>query len=263
MKTTCSRPATYLGVDLTDAYCKAPRPIDVCGLDARGATLEARFWTWSYVGGTADGDRRLWEVRAASRTALDGPHALARRGQSQRACERLLRAPGKTPAELPAVGRPFAGFVRSSVELFAAFASAGVGPAAADGAPFAGPLIEVYPGGNWSRLVQGLGERLPAKNTPRGQARRRVILEALGVVFEQGAAVGHDRLDACLAAVIAAAASGALADAETLAIGTPLEVDENGTAREGPIFVLSVGAQLRETIASALRGPSDVHERRR
>ncbi len=257
MKTTCSRPATYLGIDLTDAYCKALRPIDVCGLDARASKLEARFWTWSYDGGTADVGPLLGEVRAASRTALDGPHALARPGQSQRACERLLRAPGKTPAEVPPVGRPFAGFIRSSVELFAAFASAGVGPAAYDGAAFAGPLIEVYPGGNWSRLVQGLGERLPAKSTAQGQAKRRVILEALGVVFEPGVLLGHDRLDACLAAVIAAAACGGLADAETLAIGTPLEVDENGTAREGPIFVLSVGARLRETLASALRGPCE------
>lgn len=59
---------------------------------------------------------------------IDGPQALARPGASVREAERLLRAPGRTPDVLPEPGRPFTGFVRGGVLLFAALHARGGHP---------------------------------------------------------------------------------------------------------------------------------------
>jgi hypothetical protein len=145
-----------------------------------------------------------------------------------REAERALAAAGKTPDVPPSRG-PFAGFVRTSVELFAALHRAGV---AVSPSSLWGAVAEHYPGANWRRLVGPL----PAKRTPEGLRARRAVLEALGVVFPDQP-LRDDHLDACLGAVIAAAADGAVPSASVERIGPPLSVDA-GVLREGPVLVL-------------------------
>ncbi len=178
MRTTCAGYARYVGGDLTDAHARTPRVIDLCGLDATGTTLSARFWTWTYEGGIDDVSALLPEIRSARGVVLDGPQALAKAGSSMRECERVLGAAGKTPSAPPTSG-PFSGFVRTSVELFAAFDRAGV---AVSAACLVGAVGEHYPGGNWRRLAGPL----PSKKRPEGMALRETILEALGVRFPTG-----------------------------------------------------------------------------
>src|SRR5450631_4433331 len=60
------------------------------------------------------------EIHLARIAMLDGPQGLARPPARMRACERLTGAPGKTPHLEPGAYVPFAGFIRSSVELFGA-----------------------------------------------------------------------------------------------------------------------------------------------
>ena len=113
-----------------------------------------------------------------------------------RECERALGAAGKTPSTPPTTG-PFSGFVRTSVELFAAFNRAGI---AISPASLVGALGEQYPGGNWWRLAG----RLHSKKRPEGISARRRILETLGVRFPEGLRLTDDHLDAALGAMIAA-----------------------------------------------------------
>ena len=126
MKTPCKEHAKYIGGDLTDGYARSPRAADICGLDPQEGRLVARFWTWTYESGIADVSALVPEVTAARGTVLDGPHALANKGAALRECERLTAAAGKTPGDFPEPTRPFAGFIRTSVELFAALDKAGV-----------------------------------------------------------------------------------------------------------------------------------------
>jgi hypothetical protein len=73
-------PPPYVGVDLTDATCSAPRPTDVCGLRPTARGLEAELWTWTFVAGDAtaiDVRSLLPEIRAARGVVIDGPQALA------------------------------------------------------------------------------------------------------------------------------------------------------------------------------------------
>ena len=252
MKTGGARHATYLGVDLTDAYARRPRPIDVCGLEPAHGRLAARFWTWTYEpGGPHDVAALLPEIRAARGTVIDGPHALASVGASMRECERIVAAAGKTKCVLPAAGSaPFAGFIRSSVELFVALQRAGL-RIGLDGAP-SGALAEQYPGGNWTRLA---GARLPKKTTEAGRQARRLVLETLGVVFPHSVPLADDHLDAALGAVIAAAADGCVAGASVATIGWPLVVDAAGQPREGTILLLELDKRTQLRVRAALGAP--------
>ena len=181
MKTTRGLigPVEYLGVDLSDRYAKNRRPNDVCGLIAIEChKLSAKFWLWEWP----EPERRLdlseiaKEIGAAKSTMIDGPQALASTGKLLRTCERACGAAGKTPDILPPLGKPFAGFVRSSVELFDAFAVAKflVSPS-----EFMGGISEVYPGDIWHRLV---GRTIPKKSTHEGRRARKLILQALGII---------------------------------------------------------------------------------
>jgi hypothetical protein len=141
-----------MGADLTDRYSSTCRGIDVCGLTrGEGSKLTASFWFWHWDAGPRRLDvtglaRELRTVRAAM---LDGPQGLATQGQSLRVCERQSAAVGKTPDSQPALARPFAGFIRSSLDIFAALKLTGI---EISPARFLGGVSEVYPGHIWTIL---------------------------------------------------------------------------------------------------------------
>src|SRR5579883_984121 len=176
MQATLSAAAPdYIGADLTDRYSKHHRDIDVCGLTAAGSSLRATFWHWRWdpPPEPLDVSAIAAELRAARVAMLDGPQALARQGRMLRACERQSAAVGKTPDSRPEGSRPFAGFICSSLELFAALRRAGI-----EISPryFMGGVSEVYPGHIWTLLTGG--RPLPQKSTDAGRLTRRNILEA-------------------------------------------------------------------------------------
>lgn len=255
----------YLGIDLTDGTRSLPRPIEVCGLartETRGPDrFDAVFWHWTYdEGGTREASRLLPELRAARGTAIDGPHALASPGEPVRRAERLLRAPGRTPDSLEAISGPYAGFVRTSVELFASLDRSGIqvgrlgsepspDPTVSVGTRGPGPVAEFYPGGIWNRLVP----RLPRKSSAAGLAARRSILEALGIAFPPER-LTHDQLDAALGALLVAAWEGLVPGLAVERIGPPL-VRDGSTMREGAILVLVADSATAARLAQAARAP--------
>lgn len=229
--TRTEQPVGYLGVDPSSRYAHRPRAVDVCSLvpDARGC-LQAHFWCWEWDagGGMPAVDGILDELRRSPCVMVDGPQGLAAPGRSVRAAERLCRAAGKTPDRLPEPGDgPYGGFIRSSVELFAALHGAGV---AVSPAGLIGGVNEFYPGEGWRRLA---GRRLPVKTTAVGRKLRGDWLRRFGVRLPGTAS--HDQLDACLGALLAAAADGRVAGLEVEWVGPPLRVDRSGALREGPI----------------------------
>ena len=251
MKTTrdSTEPVDYLGIDLSDRYAKNIRPNDVCSLTSIECNkLSAAFWVWKWP----DPEHRLnvseitKEIGAAKSTMIDGPQALAAIGNTLRGCERTCGAAGKTPDVLPPLGKPFAGFVRSSVELFRAFAEAdfSVSPS-----QFIGGISEVYPGDIWHRLV---GRTIPKKSTREGRRARKLILQAFGIIGLPELPT-HDQNDACISALIAAAADSKISVMDVRGIGLPLVRDPNGMLREGPIVIPLPSDELRQTLREALR----------
>jgi hypothetical protein len=251
MKTTREilEPVDYLGIDLSDRYANNRRPNDVCGLSSiESNKLAAAFWLWEWPepAERLDVSEISEEIRAAKLTMMDGPQALASSGKLLRVCERECGAAGKTPNVVPSFGKPFAGFVRSSVELFGALAAAGflVSPS-----QFVGGISEVYPGDIWHRLV---GRIIPKKSTHEGRRARKLILQALGIIGLPDLPT-HDENDACISALIAAAADGKVIGMSVLGIGSRLVRDPDGTLREGPIVRPLLSQQLRESLDQALR----------
>jgi hypothetical protein len=166
-----------------------------------------------------------------------------------RACERLTAAAGKTPDARDRLvrGRPFAGFILSSLELFAALDAAGLAVSAA--APRGG-VWETYPGYLWRQLSPGL----PRKLTPEGLAARARLLRARGVRLGRAGAPDADRLDAAVCAHAAAAACGAVPGLRTRLLGDPLVRRPGGALEEGPIVVFDVVAPARPKGCRALVG---------
>lgn len=239
-------PAPYLGADLTDRHSRGRRPIDVCGLwpqpDGR---LLARFWQWTWPEPeqALQADAIAAEIRSSRSAMLDAPQALARPGHHLRAAERECRTAGKTPDELSRVTGPYAGFVRSSVELFAALHASGVAispPAGVGGA------CEYYPADAWLRLT---GARLPGKRTRAGRLVRRELLLILGVA-DLPPLPNHDENDACLGAVLAAAADSHIPGLRVALAGEPLALDDDGYLREGPIAVPVADAALTDRLGT-------------
>lgn len=227
---SADRHADYLGVDPSDRYAKHRRPIDVCGLFLqKDGRLEADFWQWHWgtPGPLLNVQAILGEILAARTTLVDGPQALASPGMSMRAAERLCAAAGKTPDHVPKSG-PYSGFIRSSLELFAACAAAGVAVGPVDAA---GAMAETYPGSNWRRLAPGL----PKKHLRAGRRSRKAVLELLGV-GNLPDDPSHDQLDACLCALLAAAADGKVAGIRVQSFGQPLHQSSDGIWREGTII---------------------------
>lgn len=227
-------PMPYLGVDLSSRYAQQLRPVDVCGLSPglRGG-LRAEFWHWQWD--PPDAPLNLAPIQDECNRArcvlVDGPQALAARGRRVRTSERLCRAAGKTPDTLPGKGSPYATFIRSSVEWFAALHGAGV-PISPPG--MLGGVSEFYPGEGWVRLSQ---RRLPRKTSAVGRKARLDLLRRFGVQFPRGAVLSHDALDACLGALTAAAADGAVPGVAVEAVGLALQRGSDGILREGPIIL--------------------------
>lgn len=238
----------YIGADLTDRYSAHCRDIDVCGLTASRSGFRAAFWHWNWdraplplnVGAVAK------ELRASRVAMLDGPQALASKGSTLRVCERQSAAVGKTPDTRPTLRRAFAGFICSSLDLFAGLKYDGI----AISPPVVGGVSEVYPGHIWTILS---GARpLPQKSTELGRLARRAILEALGIT-ELPRLPTHDQNDAAVAAILAAAADNQVAGVNTVYLGEPLSVDLDGTLREGPMVVPRVNGMVAGLIADSLR----------
>ena len=236
MKSTRSPTAMlcpYLGVDLSSRYATVLRPIDVCGLQPDpGGGLRATFWQWLWDAPAAPLELTeiLREIHQARSVMVDGPQALASRGRRLRNSERLCRAPGKTPDQLPADDVPYGSFIRSAVEWYAALHAAGVAVSPLRGL---GGVCEYYPGEGWIRLSQ---RRLPNKHSAVGRKVRLDLLRRFGVRFPRGPTPGHDALDACLGALMAAAADGIVPAVTLESVGLPLRNGQDGL-REGPIML--------------------------
>lgn len=243
----------YIGADLTDRYSRARRDIDVCGLrcDEKNR-FHADFWKWNWPAPQSKLDPAsiaaiVAEVNSARSTMLDGPQGFASIGQNMRECERLCGAVGKTPDNEPPLNQPFAGYIRSSIELFSAFAQAGVNVSPPG---FRGGVSEVYPGDIWSRLVIPT-RALPRKKLTDGQQARKLILEALGVVNLPDEP-NDDQNDACISAVMAAAAHGMVPGVTVSGLGLPLVIEEGGILREGQMVIPSISRDVLMRIEEKL-----------
>ncbi len=239
----------YLGADLTDRYSRSCRNVDVCGLTrGENSKLMATFWSWQWDAAPEALDVTVVarELKATRAAMLDGPQGLATKGQTLRVCERQAAAVGKTPDRPPSLARPFAGFIRSSLDIFDALRRAG---AQISPPRFLGGISEVYPGHIWMILCSR--RALANKSTDEGRKTRKEILQALGVVGLPGMPT-HDQNDACVAALLAAAADGNVPGLTPRGIGSPLCADPDGTLREGPMVIPGVSAETSALILEVL-----------
>ncbi|QSQ21439.1 DUF429 domain-containing protein [Pyxidicoccus parkwayensis] len=229
----------FVGWDLTDPYSRACRPVDIAEVDSRGRVRfsEARWPTRPARSRDFDPASlaAAFTVDSDDVLVVDGPQALARQGATVREAERLLRAPGRTPDVLPELGRPFSGFVRGSVLLFAGLRARGGLPMLdVDTASLSeARLFEAFPGAAWRALAV---EKLGAKASREGRERRRAVLEARGLRFPSGELPTHDQLDAALCAWLGWLTRKA--PEQVVAVGAPLVVDAHGWMREGRILDL-------------------------
>ncbi len=182
----------FIGIDLTSAFAQgAARAIDVAILsDELEVSFALARWPTGaeVVARSAPAFRAMLEQAVPPHHrdvvwAIDGPQGLSKSGAAMRLCERQLAAPGRTPdtLPLPESTQPFHGFIRSSVDLFAALAGgvfdlkpAGLDRITANTAT----LFEVFPGAEWSVLA---GARLSKKGSAAGRAQRRDLFRVLGV----------------------------------------------------------------------------------
>lgn len=227
----------FVGWDLTDPYSRACRPVDIAEVDPGGRVRfkEARWPARPSRGGDFDpvALASVFPVSGGEVIVVDGPQALARPGATVREAERLLRAPGRTPDVLPVLGRPFSGFVRGSVLLFAGLRARGAWPMLdVDTAVVRDArLFEAFPGATWRALAV---EKLGAKASREGRERRMAVLEARGLRFPRGELPTHDQLDAALCAWLGWMTRKA--PEQVVAVGAPLTVDAHGWLREGRIL---------------------------
>lgn len=245
MRTTRAGPTPeFIGVDLTDGTVASPRTVDVCGLRKDVTGLAAHFWTWTWDGEGLN--EIVAELRDCRCAMLDGPQGLAAPGRSMRQCERLAAASGKTPDSREKIvrSRPFAGFVLSSLDLFAGLEAHGLAISRPD---LLGGIGEVYPGHLWRLLSRTLAK----KTTGLGVAQRAALLAACDVRLPD-LQVSHDKLDAALAALVAAAACNSAPGLAAKHIGDPLVRRPDGTLEEGPMVVLEVAEALRRRLTRAV-----------
>ncbi len=241
----------FVGIDLTSAFAKSLRPIDVAVLDDQ---LNVNFFTVAWAGAEAVIGRNasfltqtlLAQIPVGQSerivVAMDGPQGLAAVGNAMRACERILGTPGRTPSTLPPAeetGAPFQGYIRSSVDLFAGLV------AATPSWPLAGlsgvgnldaGLWEVFPGAEWVVLAK---RRLPLKTTALGREERRNLFEALQVTFPTQALPTADQNDALVGAYLAWCVHNRPSSLELVGVA-PYAAD--GEIREG--FILHAGRAL-------------------
>ena len=178
---------------------------------------------------------------------MDGPQALASEGATLRQCERMTAAVGKTPDVRPPLSRIFAGFICSSLDLFTALRDEHIPISLSH---HVGSVSEVYPGHIWTLI--GGGRPLPGKATELGRLVRKRMLQALGVCGLEDLLPSHDQNDACVAALVAAAADNHVPGMIVQAIGHPLSTDPDGAMREGPMIIPAINDVIVVRIAEAL-----------
>ena len=232
----------FVGVDLTSAFSAAPRAVDIAVLDDE---LHCSFFTtfWpspalvearDVIALTTMLTGTLSASAAETVWAIDGPQALAAPGELQRACEGELATPGRTPDTLPSTTStaPFATFIRSSIDLFAALLSVpGTRLGGAAGVSMTtATLFEMFPGAEWGVIA---GQRLPGKASLAGKAARRSLFEHLGI-RDLPVRPTADQNDALVGAWLAWCTRHA---PERVALaGTPPTSDDDGVLREGCIL---------------------------
>lgn len=198
-----SMPTLFIGLDMVDGCRPSPRKVDVAFLDR---SLVCTFDQWDFH----PGGKGLFPGQLKPRgfiLAIDGPQGLAGSpGDRMRKCERAGGAAGKSPYDFPPLNRPFAGFIVSSVRLFAAlwqsrmFHLHGFQAEPAHQAT----LIEVYPGKAWADLARRVQISLTEKKQRlEGRSQRQRLLEAVGIRLPGSGLPTHDQLDAALAGLIA------------------------------------------------------------
>lgn len=201
----------YVGVDLTSALSRHPRPVDIAFLE--GDFLRLTQWSWPSYGVGQDFSLELANEFAAAISwdplttivALDGPQGLAKSGKVRRA-ELELATPGRTPSEMPDRSQPFASYIESSIRLFRALLTADLGfrLAGLNGLEQEGAnLFEVFPGAEWRVL---LNRRVPRKSSPVGRQLRGQIWTGLGLTGAPSNP-SPDQNDAIVAAFLARWAS--------------------------------------------------------
>ncbi|NOK39237.1 DUF429 domain-containing protein [Corallococcus exercitus] len=233
----------FVGWDLTDPFARAPRPVDEAVVDGDGRVrFSQRVWPEPRTGHGLDPEAlaEAFALQPGDVVVVDGPQALANPGERVRDAERKLRAPGRTPDVLPLPGAPFAGFVRGSVLLFAALRAHARVPLLDLDTPELSQarLFEAFPGATWRALAV---EKLGAKASPEGRARRQALLESAGLRFLDAGTCTHDQLDAALCAWLGWRTRTRPGDVTT--VGLPLTQDADGTLREGRILDLDRGVQ--------------------
>ncbi|WP_223640667.1 DUF429 domain-containing protein [Corallococcus sp. EGB] len=229
----------FVGWDLTDPFARAPRPVDEAVVDRDGRVrFSQRAWPVPRARHALDPEAlaEAFAVGPGDVVVVDGPQALASPGARVRDAEARLRAPGRTPDVLPLPGAPFAGFVRGGVLLFAALRTHARVPMLDLDTPALSRarLLEAFPGATWRALAV---EKLGAKASPEGRARRQALLEAGGLRFMDAGTCTHDQLDAALCAWLGWLTRTRPGD--VTAVGLPLTRDADGTLREGRILDLA------------------------
>ncbi|RKH53626.1 DUF429 domain-containing protein [Corallococcus aberystwythensis] len=234
----------FVGWDLTDPFARAPRPVDEATVDGDGRVrFSQRVWPKANARHGLDPHAlaEAFAIQPGDVVVVDGPQALANPGARVRDAERKLRAPGRTPDVLPVPGAPFSGFVRGSVLLFAALRAHSQKVPMLDLDTPTLPqarLFEAFPGATWRTLAV---EKLGAKASPEGRARRQALLESAGLRFMGTGTCTHDQLDAALCAWLGWLTRTRPGD--VTAVGLPLTEDADGTLREGRILDLDPGVQ--------------------
>ena len=181
----------FVGVDLTSAFAQRRRSVDIAVLNNE---LRCQLmWTdWPDASLVTKRDSAALSnmlAKSASEAqervlAIDGPQGLAAIGQKMRHCEKELGTPGRSPDTLPSAsagGAPFQGYIRSSVDLFAALLGATPAPTLVglnSPSDMEATLYEVFPGAEWTVIA---GCRLPKKASRIGRIARRHILASLGI----------------------------------------------------------------------------------
>lgn len=174
--------------------------LHLVALDARGRVLDGEVVAADDVAAAV-----TWVARFdPQRVAVDAPAALstlphagdrslAPKFRAARCGEIALGREGGVwvPWVSPPVGAPdVAGWIAVGLAVFAALADAGVA------------AVETYPHAVFRSLAGGA--RVPAKSSPAGLRRRVELLRAAGVDEPTLPLWGHDGLDACAAALVAA-----------------------------------------------------------
>ena len=203
-------PTTFVGIDLTDSYAggqRGPRAVDVAILNVPTGDLSFGQFSWPAQGAGGWGGRLVNAIQPFRREGtvfvVDGPQALSVPQNGTRDVERYLRTPAHAPWQAPVPGsRPFAGYIKSSIEFFNALVAAGFRLAELGGEDVKlANLFEAYPGAAWPCMYRGAGV-LHSKSTVAGRQQRTAILQAFGCNFGNVLNPTHDQLDAALCAVL-------------------------------------------------------------